>query len=78
MHGHMAILMIIMLITHATMAIVFGFVWLGGIVLARILDDMPCVVLWRPDAIDCRVLIPPETWNGFTRNRLATFESQTS
>ena len=20
---------------------------------------MPCVVLWRPDALDCRVLIPP-------------------
>ena len=23
---------------------------------------MPCVVLWRPEALDCRML----TWNGFT------------
>ena len=23
-------------------------------------DGMPCVVLWRPQALDCRVLIPPE------------------
>ena len=29
-------------------------------------DGMPCVVLWRPEALDCRVLIPPETWDGHT------------
>ena len=32
------------------------------------LDGMPCVVLWKPEALDCRVPIPPETWHGFTRN----------
>ena len=26
------------------------------------------VVLWRPEALDCRVLIPPEAWNGLTPN----------
>ena len=26
-------------------------------------DGMSCVVLWRPEALDCRALIPPETWN---------------
>ena len=25
--------------------------------------EFPCVVLWRPAALDCRVFIPPETWN---------------
>ena len=28
-------------------------------------DGMPCVVLWRPEALDCRMPTPPETWNGF-------------
>ena len=28
-------------------------------------DGMPCV-LWRPQALDCRVLIPPETCKGLT------------
>ena len=31
-------------------------------------DGMLCVVLWRPEALDCRVLITPETRNGFTQN----------
>ena len=31
-------------------------------------DGMPRVVLWRPEALDCRAIIRPETWNGFTRN----------
>ena len=22
----------------------------------------PCVVLWRREALDCRVIIPPEAW----------------
>ena len=26
-------------------------------------DGMPCVVLWRPEALDCRAPIPPETWS---------------
>ena len=26
--------------------------------------ESPCVVLWRPEALDCRVLIPPEAFNG--------------
>ena len=26
-------------------------------------DGMPCVVLWRAEALDCRVLIPSEAWN---------------
>ena len=30
-------------------------------------DVMPCIVLWRPEALDCRVPIPPETWNGLIR-----------
>ena len=25
--------------------------------------EFPCVVLWRPEALDCRVLIPPEAWS---------------
>ena len=25
--------------------------------------EFPCVVLWRPEALDCRVLILPEAWN---------------
>ena len=35
----------------------------GGVLTRRSLfgpDGMPCVVLWRPEALDCRVLIPPE------------------
>ena len=31
------------------------------------MGGMPCAVLWRPGALDCRVLIPPEAWNGLTR-----------
>ena len=31
-------------------------------------DGMPCVVLWGLEALDCKVLISPETWNGFTRS----------
>ena len=31
-------------------------------------DGMPCVVLWRPEALDCRVRIPPEAWSGPTHN----------
>ena len=30
-------------------------------------DGVPCAVLWRSEALDCRVLIPPEIWNGSTR-----------
>ena len=41
--------------------------------------SMHCVVLWRPEALDCRVLIPPETWSGLTRNPPSLgFEPQTS
>ena len=41
-------------------------------------DGMPCVVLWRPEALDCRVFIPPEAWNGLTRNPPSLgFEPQT-
>ena len=29
---------------------------------------MPCVVLWRPEALDCRVLLPSETLTWLTRN----------
>ena len=25
--------------------------------------EFPSVVLWRPEALDCMVLIPPEAWN---------------
>ena len=39
---------------------------LGGVFFGP--DGLPCVVLWRPQAQNCRVLIPPETWNRFTRN----------
>lgn len=31
-------------------------------------DGMPCAVLRRPEALDCRVRVPPETWSGLTRN----------
>jgi hypothetical protein len=31
---------------------------LGGVLL--VLTELPCVVLWRPEALDCRALIPPE------------------
>ena len=27
-------------------------------------DGRPFVVLWRPEGLDCRVPIRPETWNG--------------
>ena len=33
-----------------------------------VLTEFPCVVLWRPEALDCRVLIPPEAWSWLTRN----------
>ena len=26
--------------------------------------EFPSVVLWRPKALDCRVIIPPVAWNG--------------
>ena len=42
-------------------------------------DGMPCGVLWRLEALDCSVLIPPETWNGLTCNLPCVgFEPQTS
>ena len=42
-------------------------------------DRMPCVVLWRPEALDCRVLVPPEAWNGLTPNLPSLgFEPRTS
>ena len=30
--------------------------------------ELPRAVLWRPEALDCRALIPPETRNGSARN----------
>jgi hypothetical protein len=36
---------------------VFG---LGGVLSVQ--SESPCVVLWRPEALDCRVLIPPEAF----------------
>ena len=39
---------------------------LGGAFLGP--DGMPRAVLWRPEALDCRLRIPPEPWNGFTRS----------
>ena len=42
-------------------------------------DGTPCVVLWRPGALDCRVPIPPKTWNGLTHTPPSVgFEHQTS
>ena len=29
---------------------------------------MSCVLLWRPEALDCKVLIPPEACSGLTPN----------
>ena len=44
-----------------------------------VLAEFPCVVLWRPEALDCRVLIPPEAWNGLTPNPPSLgFEPRTS
>ena len=37
------------------------FVWTRRSLLAP--DGMPRVALRRPEALDCRALIPPETWN---------------
>ena len=37
------------------------FVRLGGVCFG--LDETPCVVLWRPEALDSRMLLPPEAWN---------------
>ena len=28
-----------------------------------VLTEFPCVVLLRPEALDCRVLTPPEAWS---------------
>jgi len=30
--------------------------------------ELPCVMLWRPQALDCRALIPPEAWSWLTHN----------
>ena len=41
--------------------------------------ELPCVVLWRREALDCRVLLPPEAWNLLTHNPPSLrFEAQTS
>ena len=50
--------------------------WLGGVLLG--LDGRPCVVIWRPEALDCRVPIPPEAWHWLTRSPPGLgFEPQT-
>ena len=42
-------------------------------------DGTPYVVLWRPEALDCRVDIPPETFSGLDRKPPSLgFEPQTS
>ena len=42
-----------------TLGSIFVFlVGLGGVLL--VLTEFPCVVLWRREALDCRVLIPLE------------------
>ena len=42
-------------------------------------DGMPRVVLWRPEALDCRLLIPQEACNGPTPNPPSLgFEPETS
>ena len=38
-------------------------------------DSMPCVVLWKPEALDCRVLMPPQTWSNL---RTCLFAATTS
>ena len=41
--------------------------------------EFTCVMLWRPEALDCRVLIPPGAWNWLTRKLPSLgFEPQTS
>ena len=32
-----------------------------------VLTEFPCVVLWRPEALHCRVLTPTEAWSWLTR-----------
>ena len=46
--------------------ILFVVFQLGGAFL--VLTEFPCVVLWRPEALDCRVLIPPDLWSRLIRN----------
>jgi len=42
------------------------------------LNGMPCMMLWRPEAFDCRELTPPETWSGLTpKPSTLGFEPQT-
>ena len=53
---------------------VFG---LGGFCLVQV--EFLCVVLWRPEALDCRALIAPEAWHWPSRNPPSLgFEPQTS
>ena len=41
---------------------IYAFIGLGGVFLVRM--EFPCAVFWRPEALDGRVLIPPEAWSG--------------
>ena len=60
-----------------TVPVIWFVVWLGGVFLG--LMELPCVMLWRPEARDCRVTIPPEAWNWLTRNPPSLgFEPRTS
>jgi len=50
---------------------------LGGVFSVQM--DLPCMVLWGPEALHCRELIPPEAWNGLTPNPPSVgFEPRTS
>ena len=47
--------MIIIIITNSTRRSLF---------VVRMEFPCVCVVVWRPEALVCRVLIPPGAWNG--------------
>ena len=51
----------------------------GACATFQIPDGMPCVLLCRPEALGCRVLIPTGAWSGLTRHPPSLgFEPHTS
>ena len=52
-------------------ALVVSFVGGGSQEFVSVRRKFPCEVRWRPEALDCKVLIPPQTWP-FYENPLKT------
>ena len=63
LHMHLCLKLTCKLNMHLHLHLVGLLSWVEGVFFAVRMNCLSCVVLWRPEALDRKVLIPPETWD---------------